>query len=109
MDELINLIIELANYFKYGKINSLRNFKSKLQKCSSLKGDKSKQLEIAIENQLNKLLIDNVGNPSYAYFVEIRNRWYKIFILNSEKQFWCRLKDMQISIEGLPHDFYITL
>lgn len=110
MDELINLIIELIYAFKYGQwFNKNKSFDKKIAKASFIEGNNAIDLKTIVNKQLSELLINGTGTPTYAYFEHKRNNWYKIFIVNNDKKFYCRLQDEIIEISELPEHYYIKL
>lgn len=110
MEELVNFFIELAHALKYGQwLNKNKLFDRKIKDASLIEGDHAVELRKIVEKQLAKLLINGNGEPAYAYFESRKNKWYKIFIVNSNKGFYCRLRDERIDTSIKPNKFYIVL
>lgn len=110
MEELINFIIELAHTLKYGQwVNKNKSFDTQMNQASLVEGEQANVIKCNIEKQLTQLLIKGNGVPAYAYFEHKKNNWYKIFIVNDEKGFYCRLQDELLEISVQPSTFYIKL
>jgi len=110
MEELINFIIELTNALKYGQwVNKNKSFEKQMNQASLVEGEQANVLKCNIDNQLSLLLIKGNGTPAYAYFEHRKNDWYKIFILNNEKGFYCRLRDEKIETSTQSPSFYIKI
>lgn len=110
MAELLDLLIELYHEFKYGRIlNSRINFKKKLEVVLYL-GDASGEVKSCIHNELSQVRPKD-GNPTYAYLHSIGHKYYKVFILNDDMSFYCRLREVKFENESLklPEKFYIHL
>lgn len=80
-----------------------------MNQASLIEGEDANVLKCNIEIQLTKLLINGNGTPAYAYFEHRKNNWYKFFIVNNEKGFYCRLRDELIDFSSQPSAFYIKL
>lgn len=110
MEELVNFFIELANALKYGQwLNRNRLFDRQIKEASLIEGKHALDLRMIVEKQLSKLLIKGNGEPTYAYFESRKDKWHKIFIINSNKGFYCRLRDERIETSIKQNKFYIVL
>lgn len=110
MEELINFIIEIAHSFKYGQwVNRKRRFGKELEDAKLLDGDQALFFKKIANNQLSALLEKGNGIPSYAYFKTKGKGWYRIYILNSEKEFYCRLRDTLVEDNVSDLNFYIII
>ena len=109
MAELLDLLIELYHEFKYGRIlNSRINFKKKLEVVLHL-DDASGEVKSCIHNELSQVRPKD-GNPTYAYLHSIGHNYYKVFILNEDKSFYCRLQEIELDQSmNLPQEFYVVL
>lgn len=110
MAELLDLLIELYHEFKYGPIvNSRINFKKKLEVVPHL-DDASGEVKSCVHNELAQVRPKD-GNPTYAYLRSIGHKYYKVFILNDDMSFYCRLREFKFENENLrlPEDFFINL
>lgn len=109
MAELLDLLIELYHEFKYGPIvNSRINFKKKLEVVPHL-DDASGEVKSCIYNELSQVRPKD-GNPTYAYLHSIGHNYYKVFILNDDKSFYCRLQEIELDQSmNLPQEFYVVL
>lgn len=110
MEELINFIIELAHTLKYGQwVNKNKSFDKQMDQAPLVEGEQANILKCNIEKQLTQLLIKGNGTPAYAYFERKKNNWCKIFLVNNEKGFYCRLRDEQLNTSTQYSTFYIKL
>ena len=110
MEELINFIIAVVHFFKYGtKVNRNRSFKMELSTAIQIKDERYPVLNIIVNAQLSSLHIKGNGIPSYAYIKHKKGDWYKVFIINREEKFFCRLEPMEIKDIELPDKCYIML
>ena len=109
MAELLDLLIELYHEFKYGRIlNSRINFKKKLEVVLYL-DDASGEVKSCIHNELSQVRPKD-GNPTYAYLHSIGHNYYKVFILNDDKSFYCRLQEIELDPSmNLPQEFFVIL
>jgi len=110
MEELINFIIELVHSLKYGQCaNKKRSFEKQLDKALLIEDEQALPLKKVANNQLSTLIVKGNGIPAFAYFEAKRNGWYKIFVLNTDKGFYCRLKDTLIEDNTHQGDFYVNI
>lgn len=110
MEELINFIIEIAHSFKYGQwVNRKRQFGKELEDAKRLDGEQALYFKKIANDQLSALIEKGNGIPSYAYFKAKGKGWYRIYILNNEKGFYCRLRDTLIQDFSTYSNFYITI
>lgn len=110
MEELINFIIELAHTFKFGQwANKKRSFAKQLDKALLIEGDHAIPFQKVANDQLSALIVKGNGIPSFAYFEARKKGWYKIYILNSDKGFYCRLKDTLIENNIDQGNLYVTI
>lgn len=110
MFELLDILIELFHAFKYGRIvNSRINFKKKLETTPQLEKAYD-EVKACIHNELSQVRPKD-GNPTYAYLHSIGHKYYKVFILNDDMSFYCRLREVKFENESLklPEKFYIHL
>lgn len=110
MEELINFIIELAHTLKFGQwANKKRTFEKQLEKTLLIEGDHATPYKKFANNQLSALIVKGNGIPTFAYFEARKKGWYKIYILNNDKGFYCRLKDSLIEDNTQQGNFYVNL
>lgn len=110
MEELINFIIELAHTLKFGQwANKKRSFAKHLEKSLLIEGDHAIPFKKVAYDQLSALIVKGNGIPAFAYFEARKKGWYKIYILNSDKGFYCRLKDTLFEDNTHQDDFYVNL
>lgn len=105
MEDLINLLIEIANYLKYGK--SKKSFKKELSQAKCLDSEKDVNYADIALKQYSNLFNKGSGIPTYAYFELRKNNWFKIYIINHEKKLCCRLKDTKLEYHNIPNKFYV--
>ena len=110
MEELINFIIELAHNLKYGQwVNKKRSFEKQLEQSLLIEGEQALILKKVANDQLSALIVKGNGIPAFAYFEARKKGWYKIYILNSDKGFYCRLKDIFIEDNTHKGNFYVNI
>ena len=110
MEELINFFIELIHTFKYGQLaNKKRNFEKQLKISQYVDGEDAFYYINLANEQLSKLIVKGNGTPAIAYFEARKKGWYKIFIINSNKEFYCRLKDVFIDNHNNISSLYVKL
>lgn len=111
MEELINFLIEVANYFKYGKIaNRNRSFEKELAKAEHITDSKANKPKEIVTKQLSDLKKKGDGIPTFAYFKRKKQDWYELIILNERKKFYCRLGITQVTTnEILPNRFFFFI
>lgn len=110
MEEFINFIIELANALKYGQwANRKKSFDGQMNHALLIEGHLALELRKKVKLQLTKLLVKGNGEPVYAYFESRKKNWYKIYIVNNEKMFYCRLRDERLEDNFSCSNFYIVL
>lgn len=109
MAELLDLLIELYHEFKYGRIlNSRINFKKKLETTPQLEKAHD-EVKTCVHNELSQVRPKD-GNPTYAYLHSIGHNYYKVFILNDDKSFYCRLQEIELDPSmNLPQEFFVIL
>lgn len=111
MEELINFIMTIIHFFKYDSfVNRNRSFSKELTKASHIEDERLLILQGIIHEQLTSLMLKRYnGQPKYAYFERQKENWFKIFVINNEERFYCRLRILEIRNIILPDIFYITL
>ena len=110
MEELINFIIELAHTLKYGQwANKKITFEKQLEKALLIEGNHAIPFKKVANDQLSALIVKGNGIPAFAYFEARKKNWYKIYILNSDKGFYCRLKDTLFENNTHKGNFYVNL
>jgi hypothetical protein len=110
MEELVNFIITIVHFFKYGtKVNRNRSFKMELSTAIQIKDENLPVLQKLVNAQLSSLLIKGNGIPTYAYIKRQKEDWYKVIIINREENFYCRLEPTEIKDLELPKKCYIFL
>jgi len=110
MEELVNFIITIVHFFKYGtKVNRNRSFKMELSTAIQIKDENLPVLQKLVNAQLSSLHIKGNGIPAYSYIEHKKREWYKVLIINREKNFFCRLEPMEIKDIELPDKCYIML
>ena len=105
MLELLDLLIEIYHAFKYGRfINSRINFKKKLKTTPQLEKAHD-EVKACVHNELSQVR-PKEGN----YLHSIGHNYYKVFILNDDKSFYCRLQEIELDQSmNLPQEFYVVL
>ena len=100
MEEIVNLLIAISHYLRYGKWpNRHKSFEKELN-AAALATGKQKELLCEIANeQLSKLLVKGEGVPTYAYYTRRKANWYKLIVINEAKHFYCRLRDVEITMD----------
>lgn len=111
MEELLYLIIELSHTIKYGTWANKRKFsdENKLKQVLFVEGENAFYYKRLVIQKLQTLLIKGDGIPTFAYFEESKKNWYKIYVLNSEKKFYCRLKNIYIERTAPSNIFYVKI
>lgn len=110
MEELINFLIEIANFLKYGKfVNQNKSFNKELEGSTFINDDNAIGLRTIVTKQISNLIKKGEGKPTYAYFKKKNRCWYNIYVLNEYKKFYCRLEPTEIKDIDLPEKCYISL
>lgn len=110
MEELINFIIAIGHFFRYGgATNHNRSFKKELSTAVRINDDRLTVLHEIVNEQLSALMVKGNGVPTYAYFCHQKGDWYKVFIINREEKFYCRLETIEINEVSLPENSFIFL
>ncbi len=110
MEELINFIIAIGHFLRYGTaVNRNRSFKKELASSIIIEDARHPAVQKLVTAQLSSLQIKGNGIPAYAYIQHQKGEWYKVFIINREEKFYCRLEPMEIKDLDLPEKCYFTL
>lgn len=110
MEELINFIISITHFFRYGTaVNRKRSFKKELATVVQIKDERYPVILKLVNEQLKSLQIKGNGVPAFAYIKRQKGNWYNVFIINREEKFYCRLEPMEINDLDLPEKCYIHL
>lgn len=110
MEELLNFIIAIGHFFRYGTaVNCNRSFKKELSSSIQIEDERYSVLQKLVTVQLASLQIKGNGIPAYAYIKRQKGTWYNVFIINHEEKFYCRLEPTEIKDIDLPEKCYISL
>ena len=107
MDLIIDAIISMLYFFKYGPvINKRKNFHKKIDVYREVNGDEAEVYKSYVTNEISRLKVEpySIGKPSYAVF-EKKGDTARVFILNDQLQFMYRLEDYT----NVSSSFYIKL
>jgi len=110
MEELINFLVEIANYLKYGKfVNHNKSFEKELSNATYITDSKASKPRALVSSQLSILIKKGDGTPTFAYFKRKKQDWYNILILNEHKKYYCHLNMAQIPNENMPDKFFLSI
>ncbi len=110
MEELINFVIAIGHFLRYGTaVNRNRSFKKELATSILINDERYPVLQKLINEQQSSLLIERNGIPAFAYIKRLKGEWYKVYIINREKKYCCRLEPTEIKDIVLPEKCYISL
>lgn len=110
MEELLNFIIAIGHFFRYGTaVNRNRSFKKELSSSIQIEDERYSVLQKLVTAELSSLQIKGNGIPAYAYIKRQKGNWYNVYIINREEKFCCRLEPTEIKGLELPEKCHITL
>ena len=110
MEELISFFIAIGHFLRYGTaVNRNRSFKIELSTAIQIKDERYPVLQKLVNSQLSSIQIKGNGFPAYAYIKRQKGDWYKVFVINHEEKFYCRLEPTEIKNLDLPEKCYIIL
>lgn len=111
MIEIINAITDLIHTLKYGYvINGRRNFVKLMSTSRKLNEIECSQLKKLILDELSRLKINfySTGTPSYVFF-EVRTHYVRVFVLNNEGHYLCRLEDKDVDLLPYLKNSYMNI